>query len=59
VGGVYAFENGHILLWTQLLNPEVRPIYDHREALAARVGQDRANFMVGQTRNLALYPMSI
>lgn len=56
VGGVYAFENGHILLWTQLLNPEVRPIYDHREALAARVGQDRANFMVGQTRNLALYP---
>jgi benzoate/toluate 1,2-dioxygenase alpha subunit len=39
VGGVYAFENGHILLWTQLLNPEVRPIYDHREALAARVGQ--------------------
>jgi benzoate/toluate 1,2-dioxygenase alpha subunit len=32
VGGVYAFENGHILLWTQLLNPEVRPVYAHREA---------------------------
>lgn len=56
VGGVYAFENGHILLWTQLLNPEVRPIYAHREALAECVGEDRAAFIVGQTRNLALYP---
>lgn len=56
VGGVYAFENGHILLWTQLLNPEVRPVYAHREALAERVGQERADFIVNQTRNLALYP---
>jgi benzoate/toluate 1,2-dioxygenase alpha subunit len=56
VGGVYAFENGHILLWTQLLNPEVRPVYAHREALAQRVGQERADFIVNQTRNLALYP---
>lgn len=56
VGGVYAFEHGHIMLWTQLLNPEVRPIYAHREELAARLGQERADFIVNQTRNLALYP---
>lgn len=56
VGGVYAFEHGHILLWTRLLNPEVRPIHGHREALAARVGEERAAFIVGQTRNLCLYP---
>ncbi len=56
VGGVYAFDHGHILLWTKLLNPEVRPIYAHREALAARVGAERAEFIVGQTRNLCLYP---
>lgn len=56
VGGVYAFEHGHILLWTRLLNPEVRPIYAHREALAARVGEERARLIVDQTRNLCLYP---
>jgi len=56
IAGVYGFEHGHILLWTQTMNPEVRPIYKHREALAARVGEDRANFMVNQTRNLCLYP---
>lgn len=56
VGGVYGFENGHILLWTNTLNPEVRPIYQHREALAERLGETRADFIVGQTRNLCLYP---
>jgi benzoate/toluate 1,2-dioxygenase alpha subunit len=56
VGGVYGFENGHILLWTNTLNPEVRPIWNHREELAARVGQARADTIVAQTRNLCLYP---
>lgn len=56
VGGVYAFENGHILLWTNLLNPEVRPIYAHREALETLLGKERAAPIVGQTRNLGLYP---
>ncbi|GAB2454799.1 Rieske 2Fe-2S domain-containing protein [Comamonas humi] len=56
VAGVYGFENGHILLWTKTLNPEVRPIWNQREELAQRVGQDRADFIVSQTRNLCLYP---
>lgn len=56
VGGVYAFEHGHILLWTKLLNPEVRPIYAQRQALAERVGDKEAEFIVSQTRNLGLYP---
>jgi benzoate/toluate 1,2-dioxygenase alpha subunit len=56
VGGVYSFEHGHILLWTNLLNPEVRPVYAHREDLQARLGQARADQIVGQTRNLGLYP---
>lgn len=56
VGGVYAFEHGHMLLWTQLLNPEVRPVYRQREALAAKFGEERAGFIINQTRNLALYP---
>jgi len=56
LGGVYAFDHGHILLWTRLLNPEVRPVHAHREALAERLGQARADFIVDQTRNLCLYP---
>ena len=56
VGGVYAFERGHILLWTRLLNPEVRPVFAHREELEARLGKERADYIVGQTRNLGLYP---
>lgn len=56
VGGVYGFDNGHILLWTKLLNPEVRPIYDHRQELAERLGDERAKLIVDQTRNLCLYP---
>ena len=56
VGGVYGFEQGHILLWTRLLNPEVRPVYAHRAELAERLGEERAGFIVDQTRNLCLYP---
>lgn len=54
--GVYAFENGHILLWTQVLNPEVRPVWSHKDALEARLGKARTDIIVSQSRNLALYP---
>lgn len=56
VGGVYGFDNGHILLWTNTMNPEVRPIWGQREALKERLGEDKADFIVSQTRNLCLYP---
>jgi benzoate/toluate 1,2-dioxygenase alpha subunit len=54
--GVYGFEHGHILLWTNTMNPEVRPVYRHRDEIAARVGHEKAKFIVNQTRNLCLYP---
>lgn len=56
VGGVYAFDHGHLLLWTRLLNPEVRPVYGHRAELEARLGVERTDLIIGQTRNLCLYP---
>lgn len=56
VGGVYGFDNGHILLWTNTMNPEVRPVYAHRDELKQRLGEERADFIVRQTRNLCLYP---
>ena len=56
VSGVYGFDNGHLLLWTQVLNPEVRPIWAHKDQLEQRLGAERAHFIVSQSRNLALYP---
>jgi benzoate/toluate 1,2-dioxygenase alpha subunit len=56
VGGVYGFERGHILLWTRTLNPEVRPVWNHRDELEARLGKEKTEFITTQTRNLALYP---
>jgi benzoate/toluate 1,2-dioxygenase alpha subunit len=56
VSGVYSFDNGHILLWTNVLNPQVRPVWTHKGELERRLGKDRARFIVEQTRNLALYP---
>lgn len=56
VAGVYGLEHGHILLWTRTMNPEVRPVYQHRDEIAARVGEDKADYIVNQTRNLCLYP---
>lgn len=38
------------------LNPEVRPVYAHRERLQAEFGERRADQMVNETRNLCLYP---
>jgi benzoate/toluate 1,2-dioxygenase alpha subunit len=56
IGGVYGFDNGHILLWTKMLNPEVRPLYSQLDRLNAELGEERTNFIVNETRNLAIYP---
>jgi benzoate/toluate 1,2-dioxygenase alpha subunit len=56
VAGVYGFDHGHILLWTKTMNPEVRPVYRHREEIKARIGEEKTHFIVNQTRNLCLYP---
>lgn len=56
IGGVYGFENGHILLWTRKLNPEVSPNYQYKEKLIEKFGEEKADFMVNMTRNLAIYP---
>jgi benzoate/toluate 1,2-dioxygenase alpha subunit len=56
VGGVYGFENGHMLLWTKMLNPEVRPLYSQLDRLNGTLGEEKTNFIINETRNLALYP---
>jgi benzoate/toluate 1,2-dioxygenase alpha subunit len=55
-GGSYSFENGHLLLWTRWDNPEDRPLNEQRERLTREFGEARANWMIGNSRNLCLYP---
>jgi benzoate/toluate 1,2-dioxygenase alpha subunit len=55
-GGYYAFENGHVLLWNESPNPQIRPSFDNREQIKQRWGKDRAWWMNNCWRNLFLYP---
>ncbi|NLW04646.1 MAG: Rieske 2Fe-2S domain-containing protein [Pseudomonadaceae bacterium] len=55
-GGFHSFHNGHMMLWTRVRNPEVRPIYRQFERLKAEHGEDRADFITNTTKNLCLYP---
>ena len=55
-GGFYSFENGHLLLWTKWSNPEDRPLFEKRDELIKQFGQARADWMIGRSRNLCLYP---
>ena len=55
-GGYYAFENGHVVLWNESPNPEVRPAYAFHKEYTERFGADRAHWMSSCWRNLFLYP---
>ena len=55
-GGFYSFEHGHLLLWTRWSNPEDRPLFERREELVKQFGVNRADWMIGISRNLCLYP---
>ncbi|ENO98161.1 benzoate 1,2-dioxygenase large subunit [Thauera phenylacetica] len=55
-GGSYSFENGHLLLWTRWDNPEDRPLMEQRDRLVAEFGEAKADWMIGNSRNLCLYP---
>ncbi|GAA2352908.1 benzoate 1,2-dioxygenase large subunit [Saccharopolyspora halophila] len=55
-GGFYSFEHGHLLLWTEWADPSNRSLNEKRDELVAQFGEDRANWMIGYSRNLCLYP---
>ncbi|MGY2746841.1 Rieske 2Fe-2S domain-containing protein [Arthrobacter sp. UYCu723] len=38
-GGYYSFDHGHLLLWTEWLDPSNRPLFDRRDELVERRGQ--------------------
>lgn len=55
-GGFHAYENGHILLWTEWADPTNRPNYPRLEEWTEQYGKTKADWMVGVLRNLCLYP---
>lgn len=55
-GGFYSFEHGHLLLWQEWGNPQDRPLWDRREELVEKYGEEMVNFMVNISRNLCLDP---
>ncbi|MDB5839438.1 MAG: benzoate 1,2-dioxygenase large subunit [Herminiimonas sp.] len=55
-GGFYAFENGHIVIWSQRANPEDSPNYHLREEHQSKVDPERLKWMFERSRNLGLYP---
>jgi len=55
-GGFYAFEHGHMLLWSQWANPEDRPNFARHGEYVGKYGRATADWMVGRSRNLCLYP---
>ncbi|MFF8609513.1 benzoate 1,2-dioxygenase large subunit [Streptomyces sp. NPDC015346] len=55
-GGFYSFDHGHLLLWTKWLDPTNRPLHERRDELVAEYGEDKADWMIGVSRNLCLYP---
>jgi benzoate/toluate 1,2-dioxygenase alpha subunit len=55
-GGFYAFDHGHLLLWTKWANPQDRPNYPKRDEYAEKFGAATADWMIENSRNLCLYP---
>ena len=55
-GGFHAYDNGHILLWTEWADPTNRPNYPRKDEWTEKYGKTKADWMVGVLRNLCLYP---
>jgi benzoate/toluate 1,2-dioxygenase subunit alpha len=53
--GTFSFDNGHVLNWYVSKPSSAHPLYENIDALTARVGEARRNWMFG-TRNLTIFP---
>lgn len=53
--GTFTFVHGHNVFWAAVEQPELRPLWLHREAVEQRLGATRLKWML-YTRNLLLFP---
>ncbi|MGH3519584.1 MAG: benzoate 1,2-dioxygenase large subunit [Haloechinothrix sp.] len=56
MGGFYSFDHGHLLLWTKWADPANRSLNERRDELVEAFGEAKADWMIGYSRNLCLYP---
>jgi benzoate/toluate 1,2-dioxygenase alpha subunit len=54
--GAYDLGSGHILAWSDVAQPEVRPLARQRERLAAEFGAGKASWMIDRIRNMLVFP---
>jgi len=54
-GGTYNFDNGHVLNWRMPESPEALPLYERKEALGERFGEEKRDWMF-YSRNLTIFP---
>lgn len=54
--GFYAFDNGHVVLWSERASPQDSPSYVLNAELRRRWSAERVEWMLGRSRNLCLYP---
>ena len=55
-GGYYDLKNGHTVIWTEITNPQDRPVWAAHEEIEARLGPTKAKWAVYRSRNLLVYP---
>ena len=53
---VYAMQNGHTLIQSDLPNPEDSPAYARHAEFEQRYGKDRARWMTSKVRQTCIYP---
>ncbi|SMC38629.1 SRPBCC family protein [Novosphingobium sp. B1] len=54
-GGSFSFANGHVLNWGIFGVSDALPLYERAEALKAKFGEDKRNWMFNM-RNLTIFP---
>ena len=52
----YDLGHGHNVIWSDRGAPEAAPLYEAKDKVLPRVGEEKWNWMVGRGRNLLLYP---
>nr|WP_222622338.1 Rieske 2Fe-2S domain-containing protein [Ramlibacter albus] len=55
-GGFYAFDNGHVMLWSERASPKDSPNHVLDAQLRERWPGERVDWMLSRSRNLGLYP---
>jgi benzoate/toluate 1,2-dioxygenase alpha subunit len=52
----YDLGNGHMAIWATHTTPEVRPIWERREELKARLPAAKVDWILNKGRNLMIFP---